>query len=216
LARNDEGEFELILGNRQLVSVFLIVVILLGVFFSMGYIVGRNNSPTTIVADGHTAGSGKPIVVDNTQHPAAPLPEEPASSPSATTPVAATPVEQAPPAPVVEKPSPVKGSTPAEKKPEEAKRVEPKPAPPPEAAKRTAVGEPPPGVYLQVVATVRADAEIISESLLKKGFRSMVAPVPDQPNLNRVVVGPYKDAGDMAEGRLRLEAIGFKPYVRKY
>jgi cell division protein FtsN len=216
LARNDEGEFELILGNRQLVSVFLIVVILLGVFFSMGYIVGRNSSPPTIVADSHTAGSGKPIVVDNTQHPAVPLPEEPATSPVATPPPAATPIEQAPPAAVVEKPSPVKGSTPAEKKPEEPKRVEPKPAPPPEAAKRTAVGEPPPGVYLQVVATTRADAEIVSESLLKKGFRSMVAPVPDSPTLNRVVVGPYKDPADMADGRSRLEAAGFKPYVRKY
>ena len=42
MAKNDEGEFELVLGNRQLISVFLIVVILLAVFFSMGYIVGRN------------------------------------------------------------------------------------------------------------------------------------------------------------------------------
>ena len=45
MPRNDDGEFELILGNRQLMSVFFIVVILLGVFFAMGYIVGRNSSP---------------------------------------------------------------------------------------------------------------------------------------------------------------------------
>ena len=45
MAKNEDGEFELILGNRQLISVFLIVVILLGVFFSMGYIVGRNSAP---------------------------------------------------------------------------------------------------------------------------------------------------------------------------
>jgi hypothetical protein len=43
--RNEDGEFELLLGNRQLMSVFFIVVILLGVFFAMGYIVGRNSSP---------------------------------------------------------------------------------------------------------------------------------------------------------------------------
>ncbi len=42
---NEDGEFELILGNRQMMSVFFIVVILLGVFFTMGYIVGRNSSP---------------------------------------------------------------------------------------------------------------------------------------------------------------------------
>ena len=48
MPKNDEGEFELVLGNRQLISVFLIVVILLGVFFSMGYIVGRNSSPASV------------------------------------------------------------------------------------------------------------------------------------------------------------------------
>jgi hypothetical protein len=35
MPRNDDGEFELIMGNRQLLSVFFIVVILLGVFFTM-------------------------------------------------------------------------------------------------------------------------------------------------------------------------------------
>ena len=45
MPKNEDGEFELILGNRQLMSVFFIVVILLGVFFAMGYIVGRNSSP---------------------------------------------------------------------------------------------------------------------------------------------------------------------------
>src|SRR5579872_1124807 len=47
LPQNEDGEFELILGNRQLLSVFFIVVILLGVFFTMGYIVGRNSGAAT-------------------------------------------------------------------------------------------------------------------------------------------------------------------------
>ena len=41
----DGSEFELVLGNKQLLSVFFIVVILLGIFFTMGYVVGRNSSP---------------------------------------------------------------------------------------------------------------------------------------------------------------------------
>ncbi len=45
MPKSEDGEFELILGNRQLLSVFFIVVILLGVFFTMGYIVGRNSGP---------------------------------------------------------------------------------------------------------------------------------------------------------------------------
>lgn len=208
MARNDDGEFELILGNRQLVSVFLIVVILLGVFFSMGYIVGRNSSPPPV-----TANAGRPIVVDNSPHAAAPLPEEPASAPPAAVTPAPTPVTEPPP-PVIEKPSPI------EKKPDEPKRMaakplEPKPASSGEVGRRAEVGQPPAGTYLQVVATIRPDAEIIAESLVKKGFHAMVAPIPDSPT-HRVVVGPLKDAADVAETRTRLEAAGFKPIVRKY
>lgn len=46
MPRNEEGEFELVLGNKQLLSLFFIVVVLLGVFFTMGYIVGRSSSPS--------------------------------------------------------------------------------------------------------------------------------------------------------------------------
>ena len=48
MPKNEDGEFELILANRQLLSVFFIVVILLGVFFTMGYIVGRNSGPAPV------------------------------------------------------------------------------------------------------------------------------------------------------------------------
>src|ERR1700744_1611647 len=59
MAKNEDGEFELILGNRQLLSVFFIVVILLGVFFTMGYIVGHNSGPSP-VADVAAAKRAKP------------------------------------------------------------------------------------------------------------------------------------------------------------
>src|SRR5437660_7037498 len=49
MARNEEGEFELVLGNRQLLSGFFIVVMLFGIFFSLGYIVGRHSSPAPSV-----------------------------------------------------------------------------------------------------------------------------------------------------------------------
>ena len=65
MPKNEDGEFELILGNRQLLSVFFIVVILLGVFFTMGYIVGRNSAPAP--ASGSRLGrkpEAKPMVVD--------------------------------------------------------------------------------------------------------------------------------------------------------
>src|SRR3974390_650853 len=62
MPKNEDGEFELILGNRQLLSVFFIVVVLLGVFFTMGYIVGKNSGPS-VSADSRKA-EQKPIVVE--------------------------------------------------------------------------------------------------------------------------------------------------------
>ena len=47
MPKNDTGEFELVLGNRQLLSGFAVVAILFGVFFAMGYIVGRNSTPAS-------------------------------------------------------------------------------------------------------------------------------------------------------------------------
>src|SRR5437879_4437037 len=57
MPRNEEGEFELVLGNRQLLSGFFIVVILFGVFFTMGYIVGRASSPATLTTASSTPAS---------------------------------------------------------------------------------------------------------------------------------------------------------------
>ncbi|MDQ6707257.1 MAG: SPOR domain-containing protein, partial [Acidobacteriota bacterium] len=70
--------------------------------------------------------------------------------------------------------------------------------------------------FLQVVATSRPDAELIGETLAKKGFHTVVAPGPSAA-IFRVLVGPLNGAADAAEVRVRLESAGFKnPYVRKY
>ena len=79
MPKNEDGEFELILANRQLLSVFFIVVVLLGVFFTMGYIVGRNSGPAQVdVAATHKA-DVKPVTMDTPapqETPAAPEFEE--------------------------------------------------------------------------------------------------------------------------------------------
>ena len=45
MPRNDEGEVELVVGMKQFLSVSFIVVILIGVCFATGYIVGRTRTP---------------------------------------------------------------------------------------------------------------------------------------------------------------------------
>ena len=39
-----DGEKELVLGNKQLISLFFVVVALCGVFFALGYMIGHNTS----------------------------------------------------------------------------------------------------------------------------------------------------------------------------
>jgi cell division septation protein DedD len=206
LARNDEGEFELVLGNRQLISVFLIVVILLAVLFSMGYIVGRNS--TAVVAEAprpNNEKAAKPIVVERATDSPAPVKRESSavSEPPKPKPTAAGPAAKNPekPAAVAATPPPVKESKPQVSTP---------------SAPASATSEPAAGQYWQVVATSRPDAEIISEALGKKGFHSIVAPGP-RDTIFRVLVGPFKDAATLAQGRADLEASGFKyPIMRKY
>lgn len=225
MPKNDEGEFELVLGNRQLISVFVIVVVLLGVFFSMGYIVGRNSAPgATDSARNEKAKSESP---DRSSDGTAPDSSAETPSDSATTPPAidsaptqsdATPPESTKPAQSVE-PAPRPKPEPARNAKEAKPEVRPKPSPAPAAAApvhAAAAGEPAPGQYWQVVATARPDAEIIAEALGKKGFRVVLAPAP-KDGVFRVLVGPLGDASSQASTRTGLESAGFKnPIIRKY
>src|SRR5690349_4074269 len=145
MPKNEDGEFELILGNRQLLSVFFIVVVLLGVFFTMGYIVGRNSTPMSVEA--HPRDS-KPIEVES----ARPAPSQPAPAGEGAAPSA--------------RPAAAEDSKPAQAPPKHAGSMQTAAAKPageasqqakaPESASPTPE-EPSPGqTYLQVAAVQRA------------------------------------------------------------
>ncbi|MBZ5636110.1 MAG: hypothetical protein LAO55_23525 [Acidobacteriia bacterium] len=187
MPRNDDGEFELILGNRQLMSVFFIVVILLGVFFAMGYIVGRNASPV-----------GAPEVASHRPE----TKSVDAEPPSPTR-------ESAKPAPVD---SPKEADSPPK---ETASQQGPatKPTPPPEPVKapsRAATsGQPESGkTYLQLSAIDHDKAEIMVELLRKKSFSAIAAEIPEKPGVFRVLVGPISDA-DINKTRADLTNASF-------
>ncbi|MBL8174206.1 MAG: hypothetical protein JNK48_06025 [Bryobacterales bacterium] len=208
MARSEDGEFELILGNKQLLSVFFIVVVLLGVFFTMGYIVGKNSA----LPD---AASGKPpsgaMVVE---------PSEPTPTPRPSSAGSGLVVEPDKPSALTERQKP----TPEPVAKKEDKKAEPTPTPAPaqvstvtSRAVMAPTGEPAAGqTFLQVVASTRPDCEIIVDVLKRKGFSATVAPGPSA-DLFRVLVGPLSDPATISKTRTDLEAAGFqKPYLRKY
>lgn len=193
MPKNDEGEFELVLGNRQLLSGFFIIVVLFGLFFTMGYIVGRHSFPAP--ANTSSAVSQEPV--------------SPAPTPSAPAPGQVEVVVE-PPKP--DSPEPVTGTRPATAPPEtphpaKARPTETRPV-------SSEISDPPPGTYLQVAAPKRTAAGGVIESLRNKSIAAVLAPGPNEETV-RVLVGPL-DSSSIGKMKTDLESAGFKPFSKKY
>lgn len=218
MAARDDGEFELILGNKQLLSVLFIVIVLLGVFFTMGFLAGRSTGAATTVAQNKQADK-PPLSVD------APNPAKDTIPPATEADTAEKPPERPVEQPIERQPEPVP-----------QKQVEPPPAPKKETPKKEAAKKeaarpeptraaqggytqaPPAGTYLQAAATRRAEAESMLGAIAgKTGMRGYVTPSPKSSELFRVIIGPLGSNESVANARVKLIELGVKsPYVVKY
>ena len=217
MAKNEDGEFELILGNRQLLSVFFIVVVLLGVFFTMGYIVGRNSGPIGPTEVAATHKETKPVVIDSPRE--TPKPTQPAPAPTET--AAQLPPREEPKPAETPKPEPPKPQPPPKPEPVKEKAIKappPKEQPPVKEVKQVAKQAPPPApsagqpssgqTYLQLVATAKAEADVMVDVLHKKGFGAIAVRHPDRPEIYRVLVGPIPDTA-VNKTKSDLQGAGF-------
>src|ERR1022692_2475901 len=115
MPKGEDGQYELILETRQVLVIFLFAVVLCGVFFGLGFVVGRHSTgPTgTQVAaiPGASGGVDKKSALSPPEP--APAPAGDATPPADATPAADTPApdSKAPetklPEKPVEKPPPV-------------------------------------------------------------------------------------------------------------
>lgn len=212
MPRTDEGEFELVLGNRQLLSVFFIVVVLLGVFFVMGYILGKNANPSSVVDVASARKTdlpvaAEPLIVDKTGDKPSATPPAVKQSPVAppTTPAATPAVKEVAKTPVRE----VAKETP---KPSAAVPTAAVVAP---KAEPVATGSPAKGaLYLQVAAVGKPEGEVVSKVLRAKGYKVTLAEVGDGKT-HRVLIGPV-DQAEMGKIRGELTTLGFSPFPRKF
>ena len=190
-----ETEKEIVLGNKQLLSLFFVVVALCGVFFAMGYMIGRNTSKAQIgLVD------SAPSALSNATETAgqtAPRESAPAPQPASPAATAESSAEQGPP---------VTGTQPAHDVPDARAAA-------PSASTAT---EPEPGAtYLQVTALRRDDATSLVKSLREQNFPALLAE-SSKPDLFRVLVGPYHQVSQVAEAKSRLKALGFaNAFVQK-
>jgi cell division septation protein DedD len=207
MRNNETGEFELLVGNRQLLSGFFIVVLLFAVAFSMGYIVGRNSSPSAKLQTetGSSVGAASQTPESRPQ-PAAQAPAADATPGPGGTPLADAPPADTPPQPSTQ---PEHGPQSTAAAPTVAANP---PAPPPGPG--GAPLEATPGSYWQVLATAsQASAGAMRQTMKDKGFPASLQPGPN--GLIRVLIGPYTDKQSLGRAKTELENAGVHPVLMK-
>ena len=208
-----------VLGGRQLAGIFMLLVVLFGMVFTLGYLLGRNQYDAQLRADASTV-PGKPDSVSDAPGKAGRSPAD-SSAAKAENP-AAPPSDWA----FYHSAEPAR---PSEPMPEPPKSVVPSRANRPAAGKAAArIDSPrsnlksvnPPAVprgavVLQVAATARqADAVALAQALQRKKFPAFVLP-PGADRYYRVRVGPYTDGHSADLARQKLESQGFKAITRR-
>ncbi len=210
MARNEDGEFELMLGNKQLLSVFFLMVLLLCLCFVGGYLLGRSAAPvlsaSTESAPAASAppvtSAPPPVVEPSPSNVTAPETEAAKADPPPVRTAPQVSAEKAEPA----KPAPVKT---APVKSVEVAKTAPPPAPKSVPAKTSGSSQPIPGrVYLQLSATDKDKADVMVDLLRRKNLPGMAAMVPENPRLYRVLVGPMAESG-INDMKSQLKAGGF-------
>lgn len=200
-----DDERELVLGNKQLLSLFFVAAALCGVCFAIGYMVGRNTSKANLPATDQATASGpegrRPQPDLPAQESTLP-PAEPSPAPTETRPAEDTSGAQV----AASNPTPVK--------------PEPKPYEEPKSSKVSddplAVSTPQVGAsYLQVAALPRPDAESMVKTLRDQKFPVIMA-LSSKPTFFRVLVGPYRQTVQLSDAKSKLKTLGFNgAFVQK-
>ena len=216
---------ERVLESKHVIGLFLIMLLFSGLFFTLGYIMGRNQFDTPV----HVAASGnfsrpEPAALPKTEPTPkkAPsiFPYENASDPATSSssdwefytsnkpPKGEPRLEPAPKAPAVPPAStPVSSKTPLAPASAPAKTT---------AAPLSAPSIPAGGVLmLQVAACLHQDdATAIANSLQKKHY-TVVVLNPQKDKYYRVQVGPLKDQKTAEATKKGLESAGFNAFYVK-
>ncbi len=202
---------DVVLESRHVIGVFLLIVVISGVVFTLGYVLGRSQyDPQARVASKEAvrAAGGDAAAAKSGPQSAKAQPAEPAPAPADWGFYRAAETNK-------------RGG----KKTEKGIRVESKPATPtkpsakPAAAKGNALPNAPliprGAILLQVAALTReSDALALAEDLQQKKFPAFVL-TPAADHYYRVQVGPYADTQSANVAKRALENEGFKSIVRR-
>lgn len=215
--RRAGSDTEITLGTRSLLGVFFGLVLICGVFFGLGYSVGRVGSAR---AAAPTPGdTPEPIADNHLQKPSADQQTlTPVPSPTATDDTAGAPAPNdadtpAPTQNAADTPPPaVPSGAPAPVRTVVVPASAPAPTLAPAALTQPAVTS---GTFVVQVAAVRVaqDADILVAALKKHGYIAVVRNEP-QDQLLHVQLGPFTTRMDAMAMRSRLLADGYNAVLK--
>lgn len=213
------GGRETVLESRHVVGMFLGVVVLCGVFFTLGYVMGRTQQDSSVKAVSASNAGARPME----------KPVAPAAAPSSWDFVSGgdakkaagkletpgvTPPPGGPPREISSTPMKPEGA--AARSPEKTAAAKTPPAPGPAKSAATKAPVIPRGhVVLQIAALTReSDALALVDALQKKQFPAFLL-TPASGNLYRVQVGPFPDGKAADAAKKALEREGFKAITKR-
>lgn len=199
-----DSETEILLGNKQLVGIFVVVAVLLGVAFTAGYMVGHNGSLKKPVQTASDLPAAAPADTSNTAankaeggqtHTVGSDDNGPlrSTAPETSAQSSATPLGVRKPEGKTESKAAVPPATPADDNENYSPRANAK--------------------YLQVAAVNKDEAQAVADVLHRKGFRAHAVPKPGNAKIYRVIIGPLRDAGDLSNTRDALRKTGFREVI---
>jgi len=211
---------ERVLEGRHVIGLFFLMLLFSGVFFTLGYVMGRNQLDGQVrAATTQGSDSAMPIKAD----PAPRQSKSPVSTPGTSDP--ATDVNATPPSSEWEfyragdkkssndhlKPAPAASASAQPK----AMVTSAKGTVPPAGRSVVSAQGIPRGSYLLQVAALRVESEAIevANDLRKKKFPAFVQ-TPQGDKYYRVQVGPYTDQKAMQAAKKGLETAGFKAITK--
>ena len=199
MKNKETGEFELVVGNGQIISGFFILVLLLAVFFAMGFIVARAKYQTEPATSAATTTSSTPPADAKQPGVVPPItpPDHPADANGDAAKNDATKGDSTSAPDNAAKPADASpGNPPADTKPAESNPV--------------LGAESMKGTYWQVLASKDPSSlRAMVQSLKDLGLPASLSPGPNE--LTRVLVGPYTDTAAMAKAKTQLDNAGLNP-----
>jgi cell division septation protein DedD len=222
------GAGERVLESKHVIGLFLLMLLFSGVFFTLGYVMGRNQFDMQLRAATNASGRTEPLYMSKSDpgpkkfaEGAAPAgdsdPSTDASAPAWTFPGTHSPANADPrlePAPTPRTLAPAsKPGTPKDIPQTQAVSVH---APAKNSKGPIATPQIPSWAYvIQVAALLKQDDAVAIASSLQKKHYAVYVQTPQKDKYYRVQVGPFKDEKSADAAKKGLEGEGFKAFYVK-